>query len=1298
MFRFPLLMMSIVAVLVLCAALVGPYFLEWQTYRPQIEAQLTQLAGRKVTIGNNITVRLLPAPEVSLENVEIEDPSSQTATPLLKARKLNARLELAPLLRGTFRLASFEMLDPKLNVVMKADGTSNLALLKSNKNFQHFDKVTLDEVVMRNGAVAFHDQRNDSHYNLQAINAVLSASALTGPMRLSGDFMANGVLRHLKLSLGKFRKAADGKSGVRVRGELKTDEAEAGSNAVLTYVFDGRLNDLANNANFKGKFQIAGSPEALQVSGDNSELSLEAQVQGDFSTARFDKIAIVFGRGKRTTALTGHAKIAWAHAPFRIDAALKANQINLASLQPASQGTGQLKALVARLAEKISALDFAGKMTFDAGGIALGAGQIENMGLTLQFSRGRIYVQRALASFPGNTQVTMTGTYRPNSVKRKFSGSVAFRALDARAFARWALPGPVGDVAYELPRTFGNVSLKSGFEADDHQFRLKEAKLKLGNASGKMGLTYAFGARPRFGVRFGLDKIDIDQMLRTSSLVQHKKNTSKVVNAEFAKKLQQFFKAFDANIALSIDDAVYRGLQIKQAEANVKLLKGKLAINQLAVMNMAGARITASGSLSQLGLQPRGRIEADVTVGKFGDLSGLFGVEQASLQKSAKFAQWAARLAPAKLGLELAIAPGNGLNGIELLSKLKGGLATSQLALEARFNGQPDRLERGVIDLQAELSNKASDSLLQQLGVGAKPGSKPQRGLVRTALTGRLNETLDVALGWQAYGVQGALSGSGKFTGSGPALEAQLKVDGKDVGPLLTGLGYETHLVEKTPQLLHVKGLIAGKGREFVLTGFKGALGSNKFSLNGTADFTSERPALRADVKLANLSLPWMLAHVVRGESGEGVMRTAAATDDAWPSTPFNLGLFSAFDVGMTTEIDHVSVRANTQLKAVSTKFDLTDGVLKVHKFAGELLGGRFALDGTIGTQAGQVSLGVNYQLQDGRLERLMVDGHGDVLASGRFALQGKLKGQGLSLVGFISSLSGAGTLSVRDGTLRGINPETFARALQNVNNETELDGYIKGILVDGQMAFSAIDSDFTVRNGLLRMAEMSLKGPGATAQLISFVDLAAYKLDSEWRFKLAAYPKAPPVTLIFSGSLNGPERSFDVKGLRQHLVVEKLNKQMDQLEALQKEQARLARETFTSSIKRKPVPETKPAPKPVKVMPSVPDLPPVEIIIPPQMPQPAAQNPNKIETVPVEILPNQTGSVAPVMSRQPKAVISNIKPRRRPAKSVPEIVIPQPSSAISPQRPTQSFTPDQARGPSATQGPIIRFEGLGEN
>ncbi|HEY4193296.1 MAG TPA: hypothetical protein VGM46_11680, partial [Mesorhizobium sp.] len=49
-------------VLALCAALVGPYFVDWTGYRADFEREASVILGRKVTVQGDATARLLPFP------------------------------------------------------------------------------------------------------------------------------------------------------------------------------------------------------------------------------------------------------------------------------------------------------------------------------------------------------------------------------------------------------------------------------------------------------------------------------------------------------------------------------------------------------------------------------------------------------------------------------------------------------------------------------------------------------------------------------------------------------------------------------------------------------------------------------------------------------------------------------------------------------------------------------------------------------------------------------------------------------------------------------------------------------------------------------------------------------------------------------------------------------------------------------------------------------------------------------------------------------------------------------------
>ncbi|HKY87531.1 MAG TPA: AsmA family protein, partial [Pseudorhodoplanes sp.] len=66
-----LLGFAIALILALLAALVGPYFVDWNAYRPQFQTEASRLVGLPVRVGGAIDVRLLPTPTLVLSGVEI---------------------------------------------------------------------------------------------------------------------------------------------------------------------------------------------------------------------------------------------------------------------------------------------------------------------------------------------------------------------------------------------------------------------------------------------------------------------------------------------------------------------------------------------------------------------------------------------------------------------------------------------------------------------------------------------------------------------------------------------------------------------------------------------------------------------------------------------------------------------------------------------------------------------------------------------------------------------------------------------------------------------------------------------------------------------------------------------------------------------------------------------------------------------------------------------------------------------------------------------------------------------------
>ena len=52
-------------------ALVGPYFIDWTSYRADFEREASLILGRQVKVEGDATARLLPFPSVTFSDVRV---------------------------------------------------------------------------------------------------------------------------------------------------------------------------------------------------------------------------------------------------------------------------------------------------------------------------------------------------------------------------------------------------------------------------------------------------------------------------------------------------------------------------------------------------------------------------------------------------------------------------------------------------------------------------------------------------------------------------------------------------------------------------------------------------------------------------------------------------------------------------------------------------------------------------------------------------------------------------------------------------------------------------------------------------------------------------------------------------------------------------------------------------------------------------------------------------------------------------------------------------------------------------
>jgi large subunit ribosomal protein L24 len=92
-----LLGLAIAFIIALVGALIGPYFIDWNQFRPQFETEATRVVGAPVRVGGELDARLLPTPSLRLRSVVVGGANDLGK---VRADKLDVEFSLGSLMRG----------------------------------------------------------------------------------------------------------------------------------------------------------------------------------------------------------------------------------------------------------------------------------------------------------------------------------------------------------------------------------------------------------------------------------------------------------------------------------------------------------------------------------------------------------------------------------------------------------------------------------------------------------------------------------------------------------------------------------------------------------------------------------------------------------------------------------------------------------------------------------------------------------------------------------------------------------------------------------------------------------------------------------------------------------------------------------------------------------------------------------------------------------------------------------------------------------------------------------------------
>ena len=212
------------AVIALVLALFGTLgvvslLLPAEQVREAVKAEIRAVTGLDPVLRGAVSVSLFPSGSVSFSDVALGDPTA--AEPPLAADRLTAKLRFFPLLMGKIEVADVALDNPRIEIVVRADGRSNWSPLLGSltrtlaPGAARTEKVvSFSEIRMGGGTIRVRDELRGVTERFDKVELSLAWPAISRSFAATGTVMWRGEPMEVGITVGDFAAALQGERSV----------------------------------------------------------------------------------------------------------------------------------------------------------------------------------------------------------------------------------------------------------------------------------------------------------------------------------------------------------------------------------------------------------------------------------------------------------------------------------------------------------------------------------------------------------------------------------------------------------------------------------------------------------------------------------------------------------------------------------------------------------------------------------------------------------------------------------------------------------------------------------------------------------------------------------------------------------------------------------------------------------------------------------------------------------------------------------------------------------------------------
>lgn len=1091
------------------AVLVAPSFIDWGQYRGRIAEAAEDALGRRLDIGGDLSLSLLPLPTLVAEDVRLANLAEGSVPDMARVAEVRVRVSLPDLLGGNIRVESIRLVEPVVVLERLPSGRANWTFeppppppgpeaspargpaggpvaqppgAAGGDDAPPLD-LRLDHVEIVDGRVLYRDPGAGVEEAISDIDVQLSAQSLTGPFKGQGSLVARDLPVRLEAAVGALD--SDRAAPLRVDATALEGAASLRFSGLLTSGDGDRMvrGDLALAADrLPALLATAGLPEPPPALA--RAVALEGALSAGAGQATLDNVSLRLGdaeaRGSLSAAYGGEVP--------RLEVDLSVSSIDVAKWmtvkeQPATEPTAAAVPAPPEPVDGGEPVETAPAPTADdddmpaltlptgievaldlrAEAVAWRGGVVRQAHLAADLANGELTLHELTGQMPGNSSVGVFGFVGggPEAPPR-LDLTVQARSDNLRAALEW-----LGIDVSQVPG--GRLTQ---FQADARvggtpsEIRLRNLDARVDTTTLRGAATILPAARPAFGLTLKVGSLNLDAYFppaaptdaATPAPAPTGKGAAEQPDAAPAPGEPALLagldalNGFDANFRLDAETVIHDGVPYHDVHAEGSLVGGRLTVKDTGVGQVMGGSLSLNGALSGFGGVPR--------------FDGL--------------------------GWALAVA-------------------------------EPARFARGFqIDLPVP-----ADRL----------GRVSWRGTVSgTPADLTLDTRLQAANG--TYAAEGVLQGLG---GGALAYDLALRVTHPDTAALLS-LAAPGYRPRGPLGALALASQVSGQGGVIALSGLDLSVGEETLRGDATVDLTQARPFVQATLAGTRLTvhryLPaeqqaWLgVPGLVPAATGAPVQLAAAA--ERWSREPLDLAALRAVDMALTLSADSL-IYETYSLAGADLEARLAAGRLEVPRLNGSLFGGGLVSTATLDAsgEAAQASLTATLEgFQLGQALAALDAGKVDASGVGRLELTAATTGS--SEAALVSALDGQGTVTVRRLTVQS------GGAQQGIGAILGPIGALNALGGLGQKndAAGTLEGAFTIEDGIVRFTQLTVDSNLYGGEFQGTVDLPRWTIDMAGQARMAdnlltgllgqkvKLPKVVPVAV--SGPLDGPRVRMD--------------------------------------------------------------------------------------------------------------------------------------------------------------------------